>query len=186
MPFGKINSLRASIISMVALGRYGQATVGLPEVGVMPSPHPIDFAFEGLWSDGSRYDHGYGSSMKLRQMASLFKDKHLHGYCYCQCNDQYDFGSGQGWGSDSDRKCCAGIWNYRCGDLAPTHEAHTRGAGTDIIIIDGVPQLHGTRHQVIQITSKQEPILPLQLLLEKGIRSNNVLYEHLESYSLLS
>ena len=33
--------------------------------------------------------------------------------------------------------------------FAQQHGDHIRGAGTDIIIIDGVPQLHGTRHQVI-------------------------------------
>ena len=38
--------------------------------------------------------------------------------------------------------------------------AHIRGAGTNIIIIDGVERLHGTRHQVIPDRIEREHTFP--------------------------
>ena len=60
--------------------------------------------------------------------------------------------------------------------------AHIRGAGTDIIIIDGVKQLHGTRHQVIPDRIEAGTYISLAAAVGKGIRINNVLYEHLEGF----
>ena len=60
--------------------------------------------------------------------------------------------------------------------------AHIRGAGTDIIIIDGVPHLHGTRHQVIPDRIEAGTYIALAAAIGEGIQINNVLYEHLESY----
>ena len=45
--------------------------------------------------------------------------------------------------------------------------AHIRGAGTDIIIIEGVDALHGTRHQVIPDRIEAELISQWQLQLVK-------------------
>ena len=59
MPFGKINSLRASYYFYGSLlGRYGQATVGLPG-GCDLGPRPIDLHLKAFEAMGSRYDHGW-------------------------------------------------------------------------------------------------------------------------------
>ena len=60
--------------------------------------------------------------------------------------------------------------------------AHIRGAGTNIIIIDGVESLHGTRHQVIPDRIEAGTYISLAAAVGKGIRINNVLYEHLEGF----
>ncbi len=60
--------------------------------------------------------------------------------------------------------------------------AHIRGAGTNIIIIDGVERLHGTRHQVIPDRIEAGTYISLAAAVGKGIRINNVLYEHLEGF----
>ena len=60
--------------------------------------------------------------------------------------------------------------------------AHIRGAGTDIIIIDGVEKLHGTRHQVIPDRIEAGTYISLAAAVGTGIRINNVLYEHLEGF----
>lgn len=60
--------------------------------------------------------------------------------------------------------------------------AHIRGAGTNIIIIDGVDRLHGTRHQVIPDRIEAGTYISLAAAVGKGIRINNVLYEHLEGF----
>ena len=60
--------------------------------------------------------------------------------------------------------------------------AHIRGAGTNIIIIDGVESLHGTHHQVIPDRIEAGTYISLAAAVGKGIRINNVLYEHLEGF----
>ena len=51
--------------------------------------------------------------------------------------------------------------------------AHIRGAGTNIIIIDGVDRLHGTRHQVIPDRIEAGTYISLAAAVGKGIRINN-------------
>ena len=60
--------------------------------------------------------------------------------------------------------------------------AHIRGAGTDMITIDGVESLHGTRHQVIPDRIEAGTYISLAAAVGKGILINNVLYEHLEGF----
>ena len=64
MPFGKINSLRASYYFYGSLlGRYGQATVGLPG-GCDLGPRPIDLHLKAFEAMGAAMTMD-GSSMKL-------------------------------------------------------------------------------------------------------------------------
>ena len=49
-------------------------------------------------------------------------------------------------------------------------------------IIDGVERLHGTRHQVIPDRIEAGTYISLAAAVGKGIRINNVLYEHLEGF----
>lgn len=60
--------------------------------------------------------------------------------------------------------------------------AHIRGAGTDIITIQGVQKLHGTRHQVIPDRIEAGTYIALAAAIGKGVKITNVLYEHLESF----
>ena len=60
--------------------------------------------------------------------------------------------------------------------------AHIRGAGTDIITIEGVDSLHGTRHQVIPDRIEAGTYISLAAAIGQGVQINNVLYEHLESF----
>ena len=60
--------------------------------------------------------------------------------------------------------------------------AHIRGAGTDIITIEGVDYLHGTRHQVIPDRIEAGTYIAMAAAIGQGIQINNVLYEHLESF----
>jgi UDP-N-acetylglucosamine 1-carboxyvinyltransferase len=60
--------------------------------------------------------------------------------------------------------------------------AHVRGAGTEVITIDGVDSLHGTRHQVIPDRIEAGSYIAMAAAIGKGIKIKNVLYEHLESF----
>ncbi|HFU7047761.1 TPA: UDP-N-acetylglucosamine 1-carboxyvinyltransferase, partial [Streptococcus agalactiae] len=60
--------------------------------------------------------------------------------------------------------------------------AHIRGAGTDVITIEGVKSLHGTRHQVIPDRIEAGTYIAMAAAIGRGIKVTNVLYEHLESF----
>lgn len=60
--------------------------------------------------------------------------------------------------------------------------AHIRGAGTDIIVIEGVNKLHGTRHQVIPDRIEAGTYISMAAAIGEGVQINNVLYEHLEGF----
>ena len=60
--------------------------------------------------------------------------------------------------------------------------ARVRGAGTEVITIDGVESLHGTRHQVIPDRIEAGSYIAMAAAIGKGIKVKNVLYEHLESF----
>ena len=51
----------------------------------------------------------------------------------------------------------------------------------DIIIIDGVQNLHGTRHQVIPDRIEAGTYIALAAAIGEGIQINNVPYEHLRA-----
>ncbi|WP_019781007.1 UDP-N-acetylglucosamine 1-carboxyvinyltransferase, partial [Streptococcus sobrinus] len=60
--------------------------------------------------------------------------------------------------------------------------AHVRGAGTNIITIDGVERLGGTRHQVIPDRIEAGTYIAMAAAIGHGVRITNVLYEHLDSF----
>ena len=60
--------------------------------------------------------------------------------------------------------------------------AHVRGAGTDVITIEGVERLHGTRHQVIPDRIEAGTYIAMAAAVGEGVKITNVLYEHLEGF----
>ena len=89
MPYGKINSLRASYYFYGSLlGRFGQATVGLPG-GCDLGPRPIDLHLKAFEAMGAKMTYE-GDNMNLSTQGA-----HLHGYCKCWSYYQYYVGCSQ-------------------------------------------------------------------------------------------
>lgn len=182
MPFGKINSLRASYYFYGSLlGRYGQATVGLPG-GCDLGPRPIDLHLKAFEAMGAAMTM-YGSSMKLAtdgkplQGANIYMDTVSVG-----ATINTILAAVKAEGRTVIENAAREPEIIDVVTLLNNMGAHIRGAGTDIIIIDGVPQLHGTRHQVIPDRIEAGTYIALAAAIGEGIQINNVLYEHLESY----
>ena len=55
-------------------------------------------------------------------------------------------------------------------------------AEADIIVIEGVDKLHGTRHQVIPDRIEAGTYISMAAAIGEGVQINNVLYEHLEGF----
>lgn len=182
MPFGKINSLRASYYFYGSLlGRYGQATVGLPG-GCDLGPRPIDLHLKAFEAMGATMAMD-GSSMKLAtegrplQGANIYMDTVSVG-----ATINTILAAVKAKGRTVIENAAREPEIIDVVTLLNNMGAHIRGAGTDIIIIDGVPQLHGTRHQVIPDRIEAGTYIALAAAIGEGIQINNVLYEHLESY----
>lgn len=182
MPFGKINSLRASYYFYGSLlGRYGQATVGLPG-GCDLGPRPIDLHLKAFEAMGAAMTMD-GFSMKLAtdgkplQGANIYMDTVSVG-----ATINTILAAVKAEGRTVIENAAREPEIIDVVTLLNNMGAHIRGAGTDIIIIDGVPQLHGTRHQVIPDRIEAGTYIALAAAIGEGIQINNVLYEHLESY----
>ena len=182
MPYGKINSLRASYYFYGSLlGRFGEATVGLPG-GCDLGPRPIDLHLKAFEAMGAKTTYE-GDNMNLStngsklQGASIYMDTVSVG---ATINTMLAAVKAQGRTVIENAAREPEIIDVAT--LLNNMGAHIRGAGTDMITIDGVESLYGTRHQVIPDRIEAGTYISLAAAVGKGIRINNVLYEHLEGF----
>ena len=182
MPVGKINSLRASYYFYGSLlGRFGQAVVGLPG-GCDLGPRPIDLHLKAFEAMGASMTYE-GSNMHLiaenRQLcgAHIFMDTVSVGATINTL-----LAAVKAKGRTVIENAAREPEIIDVATLLNNMGAHIRGAGTDMIIIDGVDRLHGTRHQVIPDRIEAGTYIALAAAVGEGVQIDNVLYEHLESF----
>ena len=183
MPFGKINSLRASYYFYGSLlGRYGQATVGFPG-GCDLGPRPIDLHLKAFEAMGASISYE-SESMRIAtdagqriQGAHIYMDTVSVG---ATINTMLAAAKADGRTVIENPARVPEIIDVAT--LLNNMGARVRGAGTEIITIDGVEGLHGTRHQVIPDRIEAGSYIAMAAAIGKGIKIKNVLYEHLESF----
>ena len=183
MPFGKINSLRASYYFYGSLlGRYGQAIVGLPG-GCDLGPRPIDLhlkAFEAMGASISYEDESMRIATDAGQRimgAHIYMDTVSVG---ATINTMLAAAKADGRTVIENAAREPEIIDVAT--LLNNMGARVRGAGTEVITIEGVDSLHGTRHQVIPDRIEAGSYIAMAAAIGKGIKVKNVLYEHLESF----
>ncbi|MTB64799.1 UDP-N-acetylglucosamine 1-carboxyvinyltransferase [Streptococcus sp. zg-86] len=182
MPFGKINSLRASYYFYGSLlGRFGQAIVGLPG-GCDLGPRPIDLHLKAFEAMGATMTYE-GLNMNLStngkriQGAHIFMDTVSVG---ATINTMLAAVKAEGRTVIENAAREPEIIDVAT--LLNNMGAHVRGAGTEVITIEGVTELHGTRHQVIPDRIEAGTYIALAAAIGEGIQIDNVLYEHLEAF----
>ncbi|WP_341932125.1 UDP-N-acetylglucosamine 1-carboxyvinyltransferase [Streptococcus pluranimalium] len=183
MPYGKINSLRASYYFYGSLlGLFAEATVGLPG-GCDLGPRPIDLHLKAFEAMGAKVSYE-GESMRLATENS----EPIHGtHIYfdtvtvgATINTMLAAVKAQGRTVIENAAREPEIIDVAT--LLNNMGARVRGAGTDVITIDGVDRLNGTRHQVIPDRIEAGSYIALAAAVGSGVRITNVLYEHLESF----
>ena len=182
MPYGKINSLRASYYFYSSLlGRFGRAVVGLPG-GCDLGPRPIDLHLKAFKAMGATVSYE-GEAMRLSTEGKPLKGAHIYMDTVsvgATINTMIAASKVQGRTVIENAAREPEIIDIAT--LLNNMGAHIRGAGTDMIIIEGVEKLHGTRHQVIPDRIEAGSYIALAAAVGEGIKVTNVLYEHLESF----
>ncbi|OFI48703.1 UDP-N-acetylglucosamine 1-carboxyvinyltransferase [Floricoccus tropicus] len=182
LPYGKINSLRASYyFNGALLGKFGEATVGLPG-GCDLGPRPIDLhikAFEALGAKMTYKEnamHLTTEGEKL-QATNIFMDMVSVG---ATINTMLAAVKAEGRTIIENAAREPEIIDVAT--LLNSMGAQIKGAGTDEIRIDGVPTLGGARHTVIPDRIEAGTYISLAAAFGDGVVVNNVIYEHLESF----
>ena len=183
MPFGKINSLRASYYFYGSLlGRYGQATVGLPG-GCDLGPRPIDLHLKAFEAMGASISYEAESMRIATDAGQCIKGAHIY-------MDTVSVGAtintmlaaAKAEGRTVIENAAREPEIIDVATLLNNMGARVRGAGTEVITIEGVESSHGTRHQVIPDRIEAGSYIAMAAAIGKGIKVKNVLYEHLESF----
>lgn len=183
MPFGKINSLRASYYFYGSLlGRYGQATVGLPG-GCDLGPRPIDLHLKAFEAMGASISYEDESMRIATDAGQRIKGAHIY-------MDTVSVGAtintmlaaAKADGRTVIENAAREPEIIDVATLLNNMGASVRGAGTEVITIEGVESLHGTRHQVIPDRIEAGSYIAMAAAIGKGIKVKNVLYEHFESF----
>ena len=183
MPFGKINSLRASYYFYGSLlGRYGQATVGLPG-GCDLGPRPIDLHLKAFEAMGASISYEAESMRIATDAGQRIQGAHIY-------MDTVSVGAtintmlaaAKAEGRTVIENAAREPEIIDVATLLNNMGARVRGAGTEVITIDGVESLHGTRHQVIPDRIEAGSYIAMAAAIGKGVKVKNVLYEHPESF----
>ena len=183
MPFSKINSLRASYYFYGSLlGRYGQAIVGLPG-GCDLGPRPIDLHLKAFEAMGASIFYEDEAMRIATDAGQRIKGAHIY-------MDTVSVGAtintmlaaAKADGRTVIENAAREPEIIDVATLLNNMGARVRGAGTEVITIEGVESLHGTRHQVIPDRIEAGSYIAMAAAIGKGIKIKNVLYEHPESF----
>jgi len=146
-PYEMVKTMRASILVLgPLLARCGEAKVSLPG-GCAIGLRPVDQHIKGLEAMGAeiRIEHGYihAAAKRLRGARIVFDMVTVTGtenLMMAACLAQ-----GETVLENAAREPEVGD----LGDCLNAMGARVRGAGTDTIVIEGVPALHGARHRIM-------------------------------------
>lgn len=181
MPKGKINSLRASYYFMGSLlGKFGEGVVGLPG-GCYLGPRPIDLHIKGFEALGAQVTNEHGA-MYLRTEDGLHGTRIFMDMVSIGATINVMLAAVKAEGKTIIENAAREPEIIDVATLLNNMGANIRGAGTDIIRIEGVEKLQGCRHSIIPDRIEAGTYLALAAAMGEGVKVRNVIYEHLESF----
>lgn len=179
LPNGKVKKLRASYYLMGAmLGRFKKAVIGLPG-GCHLGPRPIDQHIKGFEALGARVTNEQGAiylrADELRG-ARIYLDVVSVG-----ATINIMLAAVRAKGRTIIENAAKEPEIIDVATLLTNMGAKIKGAGTDVIRIDGVDHLHGCRHTIIPDRIEAGTYLILGAAVGEGVIIDNVIPVHLES-----
>ena len=182
MPHGKINSLRASYYFMgTLLGKFGEAVVGLPG-GCYLGPRPIDLHVKGFEALGAEVTNEHGAMYLRTENKGLRGNRIFMDVVSVGATINVMLAAVKAKGQTVIENAAREPEIIDVATLLNNMGAKVRGAGTDVIRIEGVETLHGCRHFMIPDRIEAVTYLALAAAVGNGIKVKNVIFEHLESF----
>lgn len=179
LPNGKVKKLRASYYLMGAmLGRFKKAVIGLPG-GCHLGPRPIDQHIKGF--------EALGASITNEQGAIYLRADELRGariyldVVSVGATINIMLAAVRAKGRTIIENAAKEPEIIDVATLLTNMGAKIKGAGTDVIRIDGVDELHGCRHTIIPDRIEAGTYLILGAAIGEGVMIDNVIPLHVES-----
>ena len=179
LPNGKVKKLRASYYLMGAmLGRFKKAVIGLPG-GCHLGPRPIDQHIKGFEALGATITNEQGAiylrADELRG-ARIYLDVVSVG-----ATINIMLAAVRAKGRTIIENAAKEPEIIDVATLLTNMGAKIKGAGTDVIRIDGVDELHGCQHTIIPDRIEAGTYLILGAAAGDGLLIDNIIPQHLES-----
>lgn len=179
LPNGRVKKLRASYYLMGAmLGRFKKAVIGLPG-GCYLGPRPIDQHIKGFEALGAQVTNEQGA-IYLRadelKGARIYLDVVSVG-----ATINIMLAAVRAKGRTIIENAAKEPEIIDVATLLNNMGAKIKGAGTDVIRIDGVDSLHGCQHTIIPDRIEAGTYMILGAAAGDGILIDNVIPQHLES-----
>lgn len=179
LPNGKVKMLRASYYLMGAmLGRFNKAVIGLPG-GCHLGPRPIDQHIKGFEALGAKVSNEQGAIyLRAEELkgARIYLDVVSVG-----ATINIMLAAVRAKGRTVIENAAKEPEIIDVATLLTNMGAKIKGAGTDVIRIDGVDKLHGCRHTIIPDRIEAGTYIILGAAVGDGVLIDNVIPQHLES-----
>lgn len=180
MPNGKIKSLRASYYFMGALlTKFGQGVVGLPG-GCFLGPRPIDQHLKGFRALGATVDNEMGAMYLKTSEEGLTGTRIYMDVVSIGATINVMLAAVKAKGKTIIENAAREPEIIDVATLLNNMGAKVRGAGTDIIRIEGVEEMHGCRHTIIPDRIEAGTYLSMAAAVGTDILVKNVIVEHIE------
>ncbi|KSU81817.1 MULTISPECIES: UDP-N-acetylglucosamine 1-carboxyvinyltransferase [Fictibacillus] len=179
LPNGKVKKLRASYYLMGAmLGRFKKAVIGLPG-GCNLGPRPIDQHIKGFEALGAKVTNEQGAIyLRADELigARIYLDVVSVG-----ATINIMLAAVRAKGQTIIENAAKEPEIIDVATLLTSMGAKIKGAGTDVIRIDGVDHLHGCRHSIIPDRIEAGTYMILAAAVGQQVVIDNVIPLHLES-----
>lgn len=179
LPNGNVKKLRASYYMMGAmLGRFKHAVIGLPG-GCHLGPRPIDQHIKGFEALGAKVTNEHGAiylrAEELRG-AKIYLDVISVG-----ATINIMLAAVLAKGRTTIENAAKEPEIIDVATLLSNMGAKIKGAGTNVIRIDGVEKLHGTRHTIIPDRIEAGTFMIMAAAAGDGVTIDNVIPFHVEA-----
>lgn len=179
LPNGNVKKLRASYYLMGAmLGRFKQAVIGLPDSCYL-GPRPIDQHIKGFEALGATVTNEHGAIyLRAEKLtgAKIYLDVSSVG-----ATINIMLAAVLAEGQTIIENAAKEPEIIDVATLLTSMGARIKGAGTNVIRIDGVESLHGTTHTIIPDRIEAGTYMLLAAAIGDGIVIDNVIPMHVDS-----
>lgn len=179
LPNGNVKKLRASYYFMGAmLGRFKKAVIGLPG-GCFLGPRPIDQHIKGFEALGAKVTNEHGA-IYLRA-EELIGTKIYLDVASVGATINIMLAAVRAKGRTIIENAAKEPEIIDVATLLTNMGANIKGAGTSVIRIEGVDELHGTKHVIIPDRIEAATYMIMAAALGDGVTIDNIIPLHLEA-----